>query len=269
MSNLPQVAADNKPPMLRFVRLAEEDRYQSDQTGSVQYKDIVKVYVRAAGDIKCEVPFIAKDKIYIPKKIVTDVKSEITRTVKDPNTGEMVQMKEPVTERVEKEVMDESVIYPWLDQLRDKLRNGWITQEYYDFCKGAFDRYMANEDEPLDGVPLKDWRGATEAIKRKAIEIGINTVQKAAEMTEEAMQAIGIGARDLKTKATIWLEADNSPAVAARKIENLQEENEALMERMAAMEAMLKQGNQHNVVNDTPAKRKGRPPNVGKALVGA
>jgi len=197
-----------------------------------------------------------------------DVKSEITRTVKDPDTGEMVQMKEPVTERVEKEVMDEQVIYPWLDQLRDKLRNGFITQEYYDYCKKAFDRYMANEDEPMEGVPLKDWRGATEAIKRKAIEIGINTVQKAAEMTEEAMQSIGIGARDLKAKAAMWLEADNSPAIAARKIENLQEQNATLLERMAAMEAMLKAGSQNDVVNDT-AKRKGRPPNVEKALVGA
>jgi len=268
MSNLPQVAADNKPPMLRFVRLAVEDRYQTDQVGSIQYKDIVKVFVRAAGDIKCEVPFIGKDKVYIPKKTVVDVKTEITRTVKSPETGEMVQMKEPVTERVEKEVMDEQVIYPWLDQLKDRLRNQQITQEYYDFCKGAFDRYMANEDEPLNGVPLKDWRGATEAIKRKAIEIGVNTVEKAAEMTEEAMQAIGIGARDLKAKATIWLEADNSPAVATRKIANLQEENESLHERLAALERMLHSDSENDVINDTP-KRRGRRPNSEKAAIGA
>ncbi len=267
--NLPQITAENKPPLLRFTRLAVEDRIASDQTGMVEYKDVIKVYVRAAGDTKCEVPFLAKDVHYYPTKIVRDVKSEVMRSVRDPKTGQTIQMPEEVVERREEDVFDRKEVYPWLEQLAEKRKNGFITPEYYDYCKAAFERYMKNEEDPIDGVPLKEWRGATESIKKRAIDIGVNTVQKAADMTEEAMQAIGIGARELKRKAQAWLEADNSPTRMAHQMVALQEENRGLLERLAALETAMK--SPQPVVTDDieidmsdldePApQRRGRPP---------
>lgn len=257
MSTLPQIKAEDKPPMLRFVRIAEEDRIASEETGHIEYKDVVKVYVKAAGDTKCEVPFLAKDVIYVIKNTVVDVKTEITRTVRDPKTGESIQVQEPVTERVEKEVKDRVEINPWLIQLKDKLRDGFITDQYYDYCKRAYERFMASETAPVDGVPLADWRGATEAMKKKAIDIGVVTVQALAEMNEETMQNIGMGAREMKRKAIQWLEANDSPLKAASKIVNLEEENKALTERLSMLERAFNEQQEE--------KRRGRPPKSAEA----
>jgi len=240
MSNLPTIQTENRPPLLRFVSLAVEDRFASEESGQVEYKDVIKVYVRAAGDTKCEVPFVAKETIYEPRTAVVDVQSKRMRNFRDGN-GDMSQKEESFVERKEEVLYDKKVIYPWIDQLKDKLKNGWVSQEYFDFCQKALERFMKNEDAPVVGIPLAEWRGAPESIKKKAIDIGINSVELAAEMTEEAMQAIGIGARDLKNKAGAFLEADKAPNKAAQKIVNLEAANAALMERLAALEDAAKE----------------------------
>lgn len=240
MSNLPTIQTENRPPLLRFVSLAVEDRFASEESGQTEYKDVVKVYVRAAGDTKCEVPFVAKDTVYEPKTAVVDVQSKRMRNFRDAD-GNMSQKEEAYVERKEEVLYDKKVIFPWIDQLRDKLKNGWVTQEYFDFCEKALKRFLNNEAAPVLGIPLVDWRGAPESIKKKAIDIGVNSVELAAEMTEEAMQAIGIGARDLKAKAIAFLEADKAPNKAAQKIVNLEAQNAALLERLAALEASVQE----------------------------
>jgi len=251
MSNLPTIQTENRPPLLRFVSLAVEDRFASEESGQVEYKDVIKVYVRAAGDTKCEVPFIAKETVYEPRTAVVDVQSTRMRNFRDGN-GDMSQKEEAFVERKEEVLYDKKVIYPWIAQLKDKLKNGWVSQEYFDFCEKALDRFMRNEDAPVVGIPLVEWRGAPESIKKKAIDIGINSVELAAEMTEEAMQAIGIGARDLKNKAIAFIEADKAPNKAAQKIVNLEAKNAALMERLEALERVARD-------NQEVKKSPGRP----------
>lgn len=255
MSNLPQIKAEEKPPVLRFVRLAEEDRYASEDTGRTEYKDVVKVYVRAAGDNKCEVPFIAKDVQYDVRKVVKEVGAVHTKRGVDPKTGQSVDVEIPVTEKVEEEVRTRVTIHPWIDQLRDKLKNGFITEDYFDYCKRALDRFMQSETAEINGVPLSDWRGVTEAMKKKAIDLGILSVEDVAEMTEDAMQAIGVGAREMKRKAKAWLDANDAPQVAAQRMINLEEDNEAMREQLAEMHALLKAQAEAQPKRGRPSKK--------------
>ncbi len=183
MSNLPVTVQDDQPPLLRFVNDAVEDRYLSEKEGKVQFKDVIKVYVRAHGDTKSETPFIAKDSMWV----VEDGKKPVKKT-----------------------------IYPWINQLDEKLKDGQCSSGFYDSCKSRFDHFEKNGEILIEGTPIKDWNQITPAQQKQIMAAEIYSIEKLAEATEEAMQEMGMGARDLKKKAEAYLSAHNKDAETMR-----------------------------------------------------
>lgn len=179
MSNLPITVQDDQPPLLRFINDAVEDRFMSEKEGKICFKDIIKVYVRAHGDTKSETPFIAKDVKWVEE--ITDGKT------------------------VHKKV----VIYPWIDQLDEKLKDNQCSGKFHESCVSRFKKFEATGEILVEGTPIATWNQITPAQQKQVMNAQILSVEQLAEATEEAMTEIGMGARELKKKANTYLNSHN------------------------------------------------------------
>jgi len=243
---------DEKPPFLRFAHEAVEDRHASNITGKTEYRNVVKVFIHAAGDNKCEVPAIVRG-FGITKELVEREKTSIVerKIQKEDENGEIYF--ETLTQPETKIVTEPQYIYtettPWLDKIKSDLRHGRISQNYYDYCIRHFKSWEAKGETPIDGIPIIEWTMISEMHKKKCLDIGINTVQRLAEATEEALANIGMGARDIKKKAIAYLDSSNDIGAAAAKIAALELEleskakqsqtNSDLQNKIAELEAKL------------------------------
>lgn len=226
-----------KLPLLRFVKTAEKDGIATEQAGKLQYMDVIKVYIRAPGDLKTEVVDIAEQTGY-------DI-TEATVNVEKPHTvlrevdGEMQEVTEKITVPEKKRFPNKKTITPWLDKQRERFHHKKITENYLRYCEDAFERFKRNEDQPINGTPLAMWAGAPESVKKMAIECGILSVEAAAEMTSEAMSAIGMGAVDLKKSAQAFVASKNDMDGTIEKLKKLEAEAEDKDARLDALEKKL------------------------------
>ncbi len=231
---------EDEPPFVRFVEGTMENRNESIRLGRTKYEPILKVFIRARGDNKCEVVDIAKgwkiESQMIPKEVTKKVRrNEIV-------DGEMLLVEREITEIVEEEFQSLIPTTPWMDKLRERLRNGQISERYFNYCQDALERFEKNREGPIDGTPVIEWNQISLAMQKNLLELGINTVELAAEMTEEAMDALGMGARDVKKKAQAYIKTSDEGAVSAQITAMQSEfasERSAYEEKLAELEERL------------------------------
>lgn len=232
---------EDKPPILRFVETSEEDKIATEQAGITQYKNVTKVYTRTPGDMKFEHVDIAREVAYEVSEAEIKVEKEITVYKRDPKTGELKETTEVMQIPEIRKLYTKKVVFPRLEKLREKLKDGRISQNYFDHYVQAWERFLRNEEAPIVGTPLVDWRGAPEAVKRRAIEIGIRSVEDAADMDDATIQSIGMGARDLKNRAVAFLDQDVSKVKSAQKMNELQDQNQRMAEQLSALQQKLEE----------------------------
>lgn len=197
MSNLPITVQDDQPPLLRFVNDAVEDRFQSEREGKICFKDIIKVYVRAHGDTKSETPFIAKDSKWVEEN------------------GEWKRI----------------TIYPWIDQLDEKLKDNQCSGKFHESCVSRFKKFEETGEVLVEGTPIASWNQITPAQQKQVMNAQILSVEQLAEATEEAMNEIGMGARELKKKAKAYIGSHNKDAeVIAAQNQRITEQADQLSE---------------------------------------
>jgi len=239
MSRTANYEAKEQLPRIRFESTSLPDKIASEQTGHEEFKNVIIAYLSAAGDMKCEVPEVAEDIGYEPytKRITVD--KEITKFRENKETKLLEEHTETVSFEEDRVFYTKSVTNPWLEKLREAVRNGYTSQYYFDHCLAAFNAYKKKEDMPIDGYALINWRGIDPAAREKFLAMGINSVEKIAAMTEEAMQYYGMGARAYKDKAKAFLMANDKPEQATLQITKLQSENTEMREIMTAMQQKL------------------------------
>jgi hypothetical protein len=245
---LPNVSTEDHPPMLRFQQVSLPDPIATEQTGRSCYMNAIQVDVSAAGDMKNVVPYIAEQIGYDADEIdVTETKKVVEYVILNGKQDEKLVEREV---RTKKTVYTKKVISPWTDVLKHRLKHGQISQGYFDSCMARLHAFKQNITIVPDGIPLADWTGVNnEALKKRAIELGISTVELAAAMDETAIEQLGFGARDMKNRARAFLEADRSVEKIANKLVNLErraieavEENDALKNKIATLEALVAKG---------------------------
>ena len=217
----PGAKMEDDPPSIRFVNDTVEDRAKSISTGRYYHAPCIKVFVRAKGDQKSEVPYIAE------------------KTVGDKVTS------------------------PWMLHLQHRLHHGQISDRYYEYCKESLDHFKANEELPIDGTPVKTWNGADQAMIRNAIDLGLRTVEDVAKMDESTMQALGMGARAMKTRAETFVSTGGNASRAEGQIVDLKAKLE-LSDRRASEQAeqMSALARKLADLENAPKRGPGRPPKV-------
>lgn len=93
----------------------------------------------------------------------------------------------------------------WLQNMKQDVRNMRLPQEWMDQYVTALEKWKAGQDLPLHGTPIKGWGVISPAQQAVLTGIMILTVEDLAQLNDEGLQRIGMGALDLRTKARAWL----------------------------------------------------------------
>lgn len=88
--------------------------------------------------------------------------------------------------------------------------------------------------EPVhDGTPLEEWPPLSPAQVANLKALQVHTVEQLANITDTAIQKIGMGARELKTKASAWLDQAKGGAALSQALA----ENAKLRDELETMKA--------------------------------
>lgn len=245
--------AQDDPPFIRFEQMALEDRHRGNLTGKMEYRNATVVYISAHGDTKCEVIDIVKGFGIEEREIQREETKEVTRVIqKMDENGEKVF--EDVVEMETKIVKVPEFIYtettPWFDKLKARLKHKQITRDYHDYCHKMYAKWEETGVLPVDGEPLAEWKMISAALRSRFIDMGVNTIERLADATEEAMQSAGMGARDAKRKAVNYLSASGNQEKAAAALTNMEQKMERAEaathklqsdyeDKVASLEAMI------------------------------
>jgi len=246
---------EDDPPLLRFVEGTVVDVNATEKQGRTVYLPQVKVFIRAIGDTKCETPDIVEGWRVEEKLIEKTRKKKVYRTREVE--GEVREIEEEIDERYEESYFFNVPYTPWFDKIKERLHHGHISQRYSDACHAAYTRWKEKHSDPIDGTPVISWNMVNMAQQKNMVDLGVVSIELAAEMNEETMDALGMGAREIKKKAINYLKSstqENAEIIALRA-ENaqLREEGES---KMSAVEQKL--ADLQERVENTPKKR-GRP----------
>jgi len=135
----------------------------------------------------------------------------------------------------------------WLAQLKADVSSKRIPQAWVDAQRKAYDYFTKGQELPLDGTPIKGWGMISPAQQETLVKMHVLTVEQLAAMNDEGVRRVGIGAIDLKNKASAWLKNIKKAGASTLEIAALKKENENLKADMLVlqekMNALLAQQN--------------------------
>ena len=125
----------------------------------------------------------------------------------------------------------------WLKKLRQDGMNNITPLAWFEHFSHAFKMWQEGNEIPEYGTPILTFLPFSPAQRAALIAANIRTVEDCASMNEEAMQRVGMGARELKQKAEAALNsADKNIAL----IEKQQTEIDALKEQIEKLQEIIK-----------------------------
>ena len=100
--------------------------------------------------------------------------------------------------------------------------------------------FLDKKELPLNGTPLAEWPAVTPADKAALEANGVKTVEALLNLPENNLSGFGPHVLQLKYKAAEWLSARGGWEAEKKELVALREQNRALEERLAALEAKPK-----------------------------
>lgn len=136
-----------------------------------------------------------------------------------------------ITPPYSKDVMKHKV-KDWFPNLEQKVAMGQMPQEWLDLYKKQYEAWKNGQEIPVLGTPIKGWPVISPAQTETLIAMGVRTVEDLAQINDEGIRRVGMGAVDLKNKAQAWLSSakDLGPVVM---------ENAQLKQQVAVLEGSV------------------------------
>ena len=134
----------------------------------------------------------------------------------------------------------ERVVVDWFSMLAGEVRAERWPQTWLDQLKSGYDAWTRGQTPPESGTPLATWPALSPAQVKNWAQIGIRTIEELADANEETLSAYGMGSRDMKSRAGLFLEnakSDSGPLVA--KLRAAEELIASMEVRMKSLEAQL------------------------------
>lgn len=134
----------------------------------------------------------------------------------------------------------ERVVADWFLMLAGEVKAERWPQAWLDQLRAGYDSWTRGQTPPESGTPLSTWPALSPAQVKNWAQIGIRTIEELAEVNEEALSAYGMGSRDMKSRAALFLEnakSDSGPLVA--KLRAAEELITSMEVRMKSLEAQL------------------------------
>lgn len=134
----------------------------------------------------------------------------------------------------------ERVVADWFLMLAGEVKAERWPQAWLDQLRAGYESWTRGQTPPESGTPLSTWPALSPAQVKNWAQIGIRTIEELAEANEETLSAYGMGSRDMKARAGLFLEnakSDSGPLVA--KLHAAEELIASMEVRMKSMEAQL------------------------------
>lgn len=129
----------------------------------------------------------------------------------------------------------------WLKALKKDGMEGRTPLAWHDHFKVAFENWKEGNEIPEYGTPVLTFLPFTPAQRQALINANIRTVEDCAEMAEDTMQRVGMGARELRDRAKAALSSANKleaeNAALKAKLDMQGEELEALRDQVKLLSA--------------------------------
>lgn len=101
--------------------------------------------------------------------------------------------------------------------------------------------FKAGQEAPLSGTPLEEWPILNRAMIAELKHLQIRTVEELANLSDLAVQHIGMGGTVLRERARAWLDEAQHEAFSAKLVA----ENDVLRSRVATLEQQVEALGQH------------------------
>ena len=134
----------------------------------------------------------------------------------------------------------ERVVSDWFSMLASEVRAERWPQAWLDQLKSGYEAWTRGQTPPEHGTPLSTWPALSPAQVKNWAQIGLRTIEELAEANEEALTAYGMGARDMKSRARLFLENAGDSAALVAKLRASEELIASMQVRMESLEAQLK-----------------------------
>lgn len=133
----------------------------------------------------------------------------------------------------------EKVATEWLTHIELLAQRGEYPREWAKFFREQYNDWKGGSDAgKVNGLHVKDWPAISRAQATVLIAAGVRTVEDLAAAPEEALNRIGMGARDLKQRAQALLDARET-GKSAEELASLRQENADLKNQMKELNKKL------------------------------
>lgn len=149
----------------------------------------------------------------------------------------------------------------WIQRLHEKAigSNGGrpgLPMEWYEFAKKSYENWLKGYEAPRSGTPVREWPILTPAQIRNLHSMNTYTVEEISTWTENAVVMYGMGGRELRDKARLWLESGDAKA---EQIQALQVESKSKDDQLKKQAEMIEQLSQRlAALEDGKTKRRNK-----------
>ena len=131
--------------------------------------------------------------------------------------------------------------------LRKKVSPDWVKQ-----WMAQYDAWKEGNEAPVNGTDIRNWSVLSPAQVKNVIAAGCRTVEDLAQINDQGLRYIGMGANELKKKANTYLQAatDHGPVVI--KNAELERENAQLKGTIESLQSQMNTLSQsvHTLANE-------------------
>lgn len=123
----------------------------------------------------------------------------------------------------------------WKEGLQLQLQEGKISQEDVNYYLARYDAWKKGLEMPLEGTPIKTWGAISPSQQKLLISVGVLTVEDLAQMNDEGIRRVGMGAVELRRKANAWIAQVNDKGPLTLQMAAIETENDVLKGQVATL----------------------------------
>lgn len=125
----------------------------------------------------------------------------------------------------------ERIVAEWLEHIETESRNERFPHAWVKAYKEAYSAWKEGREIPENGTPIRTWPPLSPAQVRLLLDLRVRTVEDLAQLNDEGLSRLGMGARSLKQKAVDWLETSKDSGKLVEELNELRLRNKELEER--------------------------------------
>lgn len=135
----------------------------------------------------------------------------------------------------------ERVVSDWFDNLEQQVRQNRFKGDWLRQYRGAYAAWKEGRELPLEGTPILTWPVLSPSQSKACLDAQVRTVEDLAQANEETIGRLGMGGRELKSKAVSWVTAAAGPGKVTEEISALRASLSDAKGRNEALEKQVKE----------------------------